>query len=72
MGFYDSNPRIFGNCVLQDIFSEEEICRPVGKENALRDDCLKPRVGRIHLFVPIGGVKMADEEKEKRAKENPG
>lgn len=72
MGFRARNPRIVGNCVLQDIFSEEEICRPVGEENALHDDRPEPGVGGIHPFVPIGGGKMADEEKEKKVKEDPG
>ncbi len=53
MGFRTRNLRILRNRVLQDIFPEEGICRPVGEENALRDDCIEPGVGGIHPFVPI-------------------
>jgi hypothetical protein len=72
MGFRARNPRIFGNRVLQDIFSEKEVRRSVGKENALPDDRLEPGIGGIHSFVPVKGGKMADEEKEKKVKEDPG
>jgi hypothetical protein len=44
-----------GIAYYRTFFFEEEICRPVGEENALRDDCLEPGVSGIHPFVPMRG-----------------
>ncbi len=55
MGFRGRHLRLSGDCILQDIFLEEEIRRPVGEENSLHDDRPEPGVGGIHPFVPIRG-----------------
>jgi len=45
---------------------EEELCQPVGKENALRDDCLEPGAGGIHPLVPMKGGNNGRGKREER------